>query len=729
MIGHELGGRYEIIERIGGGGMALVYKAHDLLLGRNVAVKVLRQQFVHDEEFIRRFRREAQSAASLSHPNVVSIYDVGQEDEVHYIVMEYVEGHNLNEIIKERAPLQVDEAVRIASQICDALDHAHQNQIIHRDIKPHNILIGRNGRVKVTDFGIARAVTSTTITQTGSVVGSVHYFSPEHAKGVVTGEKSDLYSLGIVLYQMLTARLPFLGESPISVALKHLQEEFEEPREVNPLIPQSVENIILKSMRKNPQERYQSAKEMLHDLETCLLPERRNESKMDFTDLDDEDRTRVIPAIKPQHIGASPSRSRPASVMEEEKREERPSAAEKPKKSKGRPVLWISLTLVLLLAMGGLAWYVNHALTVPDVKVPGVINKTEDVARSQLTALGLVVDDNVIRQYKEGFAEGVVFAQSKEEGTEVKKGSIIQLSVSIPKPKKPMPDVKGDTYEAAVKKLVAAGFKEDNIQQGDPQFSDKPANEVISQDPGANTEVDPAVDKVTLTVSKGPEQVKMPNLIDLTQDKAVQKLKANGFTAEPIIEQEASYTVEKGKVIGQWPYDPGATDADPGKAIELTVSSGYPKEALKYTFNLPVAPAIEGQNSKISIEYSDARTSGERKAWGTKTVNTIQVFPVDLVLSPTVNGIVTVKRDGQIFDTYTVTYEDAKNGTVSTPTITPPDNGGDQGSQEDEGDGNGEDNEETTGMKGPGNGNGHGNPGKGKGKNKDTENVIYKQDH
>ncbi|GJM68824.1 hypothetical protein HMSSN036_10400 [Paenibacillus macerans] len=213
MIGHELGGRYQVVERVGGGGMALVYKAQDILLNRYVAIKVLRQQFVNDEEFIRRFRREAQSAASLSHPNIVSVYDVGQEDDVHYIVMEFVEGQNLNEIIKERAPLQVEEAVRIASQIADALDHAHQNQIIHRDIKPHNILIGRNGWVKVTDFGIARAVTSTTITQTGSVVGSVHYFSPEHAKGVATGEKSDLYSLGIVLYQMLTGRLPFWAKA------------------------------------------------------------------------------------------------------------------------------------------------------------------------------------------------------------------------------------------------------------------------------------------------------------------------------------------------------------------------------------------------------------------------------------------------------------------------------------------------------------------------------------
>ncbi|EJW17525.1 serine/threonine-protein kinase PrkC [Paenibacillus alvei DSM 29] len=301
MIGTILSGRYEIITRIGGGGMALVYKALDNLLNRYVAVKVLRQQFVHDEEFIRRFRREAQSAASLSHPNVVSIYDVGQEEDTHFIVMEYVEGHNLNEIILERAPLQVDESIRISTQICDALDHAHQNHIIHRDIKPHNILIGRNGRVKVTDFGIARAVTSSTITQTGSVVGSVHYFSPEHAKGVSTGEKSDLYSLGIVLYQMLTGQLPFLGESPISVALKHLQEPFDEPRAVNPHIPQSVENVILKSMRKNPAERYQSAAEMMRDLETCLLPERLNEPKITFKPrpmYDDDQETRVMPAIR-----------------------------------------------------------------------------------------------------------------------------------------------------------------------------------------------------------------------------------------------------------------------------------------------------------------------------------------------------------------------------------------------------------------------------------------------
>lgn len=301
MKGKQLGGRYEILDRVGGGGMAIVYKALDILLHRHVAVKILRLQYVHDEEFIERFRREAQAAASLSHSNIVSIYDVGQEEEIHYIVMEYIEGTTLNDLIKDKAPLQVEEAIRIASQICEALEHAHHNQIIHRDIKPHNILIGKNGRVKVTDFGIARAVTSSTITQTGSVMGSVHYFSPEHAKGTFTGEQSDLYSLGIVMYQMLTGKLPFIGESPISVALKHLQENVEDPRLVNPLIPQSVENVILRAVRKDPSDRYSSASQMLEDLESCLLPHRRNEAKLIFKDIDelDEEKTRVIPAIRP----------------------------------------------------------------------------------------------------------------------------------------------------------------------------------------------------------------------------------------------------------------------------------------------------------------------------------------------------------------------------------------------------------------------------------------------
>lgn len=534
MIGHQLGGRYEVIERVGGGGMALVYKAQDLLLNRNVAIKVLRQQFVHDEEFIRRFRREAQSAASLSHPNVVSIYDVGQEDEVHYIVMEYVEGKNLNEIIKERAPLQVDEAVRIASQIADALDHAHHNQIIHRDIKPHNILIGRNGRVKVTDFGIARAVTSTTITQTGSVVGSVHYFSPEHAKGIVTGEKSDLYSLGIVLYQMLTGQLPFLGESPISVALKHLQEEFDEPRKFNPLIPQSVENVILKSMRKNPQERYQSAKEMQTDLETCLMPERRNETKIDFPDEDDIDQTRVMPAIKPEPRGVTSTGAAPVIESDDDHNKGKPKT-----KNWKKPALLISLTVLILIAMVGVVWYVKGMLVVPDVKVPNVVSQTEEKARQMLQDSGLVVSDNVIREYKEGIEPGIVFDQSRDEGDIVKEGSEVQLSVGAEKELTKMISVEGNTYDEAVKKLIALGINEDQIKRKDDFSNDIASGNVISQTPGVDVEFDPKETEIVLTVSKGAKTVKMPDLKNKTRSQAEELIRSAGLVLAQVQEESS----------------------------------------------------------------------------------------------------------------------------------------------------------------------------------------------
>ncbi|NQX43858.1 Stk1 family PASTA domain-containing Ser/Thr kinase [Paenibacillus tritici] len=659
MIGHELGGRYQVIERIGGGGMALVYRAHDILLNRNVAIKVLRNQFVHDEEFIRRFRREAQSAASLSHPNVVSIYDVGQEDEVHYIVMEYIEGKNLNEIIKERAPLQVDESVRIASQICDALDHAHMNQIIHRDIKPHNILIGRNGRVKVTDFGIARAVTSTTITQTGSVVGSVHYFSPEHAKGVTTGEKSDLYSLGIVIYQMLTGVLPFLGESPISVALKHLQEEFEEPRLLNPLIPQSVENVILKSMRKNPEERYQSAKQMLQDLETCLLPERRSEAKVLFQEDDDEDRTRIIPAIKPLQRGLG---SRAGDERIRSMEDAPPAVPEKRKRS--RTALWISLTLVILIAMGGVVWYVNSKLSVDEVAVPVVTGKTFEQAKAELEAAGLFAEEPPLQAYNPNVEENVVWEQSKTN-TMVKEGTHIILTVGTAKTLPKLKDVSGKSYNDAVKELIAAGIAESRITE-DPRFSkDYPEGQVISSEPAADTEYDPETVTVKLIVSKGEENTPMPDLIGKTEKEAKAELDKAGLVLDAV-KEEPSFIHEKGKVTKQWAYEPGDL-VPPGEKITIYISTGYPPEALEFTFNVPVAPAADGKKSKIRIVFADARNGGENQEWGTRTIGKSQTLSVNMLLAPNKDGMVSVYRDGKFLETYPITYVDVKNNTVQQP--------------------------------------------------------------
>lgn len=283
MEGKKLGGRYEVISRVGGGGMAVVYKAKDLLLYRYVAIKVLNESLSNDSEFIRRFSREAQAAASLSHPNVVNVYDVGTEGHTHYIVMEYVEGPTLKEWIQQNGPLPPETVVDIASQICDGLAHAHENQIVHRDIKPHNILLGPGGRAKVTDFGIARAATSSTITQTGSVMGSVHYFSPEQARGGVIGERSDLYSLGVVMYEMVTGRLPFDADSAIAIALKHLQEPVEDPRKYAADLPDSIRNIILKALEKDPEKRFASAKEMMQDLRYALPTDWRDEPKWSVT--------------------------------------------------------------------------------------------------------------------------------------------------------------------------------------------------------------------------------------------------------------------------------------------------------------------------------------------------------------------------------------------------------------------------------------------------------------
>ncbi|SFS61443.1 Stk1 family PASTA domain-containing Ser/Thr kinase [Paenibacillus sp. BC26] len=681
MIGHELGGRYEIITRIGGGGMALVYKAHDILLNRNVAVKVLRQQFVHDEEFIRRFRREAQSAASLSHSNVVSIYDVGQEDDTHYIVMEYVEGNNLNEIIKERAPLQTEEAVRIAIQICDALEHAHYNQIIHRDIKPHNILIGKNGRVKVTDFGIARAVTSSTITQTGSVVGSVHYFSPEHAKGVVTGEKSDLYSLGIVLYQMVTGKLPFLGESPISVALKHLQETFAEPRTMNPYIPQSVENVILRAMRKNPAERYASAKEMLLDLETCLQPERLKEPKVTFAN-SDFDETRVMPAIRgsiadkmtdtissvrTEQNGAPIEKAKISADQSDQDRWNSSGLEEEPRKRRWvKPVVTVASTLIIIAlvywgAMTVLSWF-----DIEEVDVPYVVNMTETEARTTLEGAGLKVEEPSIYTDKEGVEKDIVYEQSKPN-QRVKVGSFIKLYVSKGPKLATASSYTGKSYEDTVAALVALGVAQDSISK-DEIFSDETPGTVLEQSPEVGAEFDPKTVKFNLTVSQGKETFPMPKLIDKSEKDAIALIKSKGLKInEADIVREPSYK-EKGTVIAQYPFDPEAPVSE-GADITLTVSSGLPEEAIEYTFNIVISPAVAGKTSEIRITYTDAR--GENIEWGKRKIKDTQSFPVKVVLDPNTEAMVTIYRDNQFTDTFSKTYEDVKSGETGAPETVP----------------------------------------------------------
>jgi len=661
MIGHTLGERYELLARVGGGGMALVYKARDLLLNRYVAVKVLRQQFTHDDDFVKRFRREAQAAASLSHPNIVSIYDVGQIDDTHYIVMEYVDGANLNEIIRERAPLQAEEAVRIASQICDALEHAHLNQIIHRDIKPHNILIGNNGRVKVTDFGIARAVTSSTITQTGSVIGSVHYFSPEHAKGVATGEKSDLYSLGIVLYQMLTGRLPFLGESPISVALKHLQEPFEQPRKVNPYIPQSVENIILRAMRKNPHERYQSAKEMLRDLETCMQPHRQNEPPRNYEsdDEDEEDKTKVVPALRPDMRNTIEAPAVKVSGGEERWNNDEPGG--------GRKRKWILPTVLGVMAailIGVLIWAITllkDETGNKDVLVPSV------VGAMLLTDAGFTIVDPILyEEVEDEKDEGKVIKQSKEDIV-IKEGSPIELTVGQAKDLPPMPSLVGSTFDEAVGQLKAMGVNPANILES-PKYDKSEPGTVIEQYPAAEAKFDPAEagTKITLTVSKGEESFPMPDLYNKSESEAKAMITRDNLVLESVV-PEPSYEVAKGRVFKQFPVEKGE-QVTPQTKITIWVSSGYPADAKEQKLQVTVSPEIDGQTSEVKIYVTDATGDNVEKI--SKKISARTTFTVTVVLSPEKDGLITVKRNGKAEPPTPVYYY-----TQDIPASTDPDPG------------------------------------------------------
>lgn len=662
MIGRQLGGRYEILGRIGGGGMALVYKAHDILLNRYVAVKVLRQQYVNDEEFIRRFRREAQSAASLSHPNIVSIYDVGQELEIHYIVMEYVEGVTLNDVIKERAPLQVEEAVHFASQICDALDHAHVNQIIHRDIKPHNILIGKNGRVKVTDFGIARATSSSSITQTGSVVGSVHYFSPEHAKGTTTGAKSDLYSLGIVLYQMLTAKLPFIGESPISVALKHLQETIVEPRKVNPLIPQSVENIILKAVRKNQEERYQSAKEMLADLETSLTLMRRNEAKLIFLNADehDDEKTRVIPAIRAKNTPSGNYMPIADAVEEASK-----------KNYWIGPLIWFVIFIVTISVL----WFVilpmvKSSGSVKDVEIPNVISKSKQEAEDMLKANGFKPIEEF--QSSTEIAKDIVINQDPK-GMKVKEGSPITLYISSGNEKAKVANYKGRKYTEVLAELTNAGIDPNNIKMTTKVLQDE-KDTIVDQLPAKDTEYDPATVIFNFTVSKGSEKIAMPDLIGKTKQEAINTLSLQNLSlAQPDkvgIIYKPSFQQPKDKIFDQFPFKAGE-DVDPGQdSIMIYISTGDPADAGDMTISVPLKPASAGVSSTFRINLTDARK--DNVDLSTINVTESQIQNIQVTVTKDTKAVMKIYRDNALYDTKTFTYQDFLNQTtVPSPTASP----------------------------------------------------------
>ena len=542
-VGKVLGNRYEIIEKIGVGGMATVYKARCKLLNRNVAIKILKDEFANDAEFIKRFQIEAQAAASLSHPNIVSIYDVGNEDNLHYIVMELIEGETLKDIITKRGRLPWKEAVDIASQIAAGLTKAHANHIIHRDIKPHNIIITKDGVAKVTDFGIAKAVSNSTINAFGSTVGSVHYFSPEHARGGYTDEKSDIYSLGIVLYEMVTGKVPFDADTPVSVALKQIQETPKEPIEINKEIPIGLNNIIMKAMAKDISERYQSANEMYKDLERIA----KNPTEISDTVIairkNDEFPTQRIPIV-----GIENTNDNNISI-EKEKEEIDVKKGVTKKQAIVRLILIIVLAIVLFFAAFKLGSIVLGNLFGGNnvVEVPMLIGVEQEEARKMLEDRNLVMKIGV--SVESEYPAGFVAKQSYAEGYTLKEGAEVEVNISKGDKVVLVPDVTDSTVDAAKIEIEQRGLVFNMEEKYDKTV---PSGDIISQDPKVNSEVSTG-SIVTVYVSKGVESglVIVPNVVGETEEDASKKISDSKLIPEvTTISNEAK---KNGEVVSQIP--------------------------------------------------------------------------------------------------------------------------------------------------------------------------------
>lgn len=594
LIGRRISGRYKIIRVIGGGGMANVYLAHDIILEREVAVKVLRLDFAHEEEFIRRFQREAQAATSLTHENIVSIYDIGEDGDISYIVMEYVDGMTLKQFIQQNHPVPIEKTLDIMRQLTSAVAHAHQNHIVHRDIKPQNILIDRQGHVMITDFGIAMALSATSITQTNAVLGSVHYLSPEQARGGMATKKSDIYSIGIVMFELLTGRLPFSGESAISIALKHLQSDTPSPSRWNPEIPQSVENIVLKATAKDPFLRYANAEEMERQLGTALNPERINEPK--FSIPEDVDATKAIPVITDDHPYHHNGNTMPHGKKQEKEIE--PKEIQKKRRKKWPWVVGSLITLILLFVIA-YTFVVPAIMKAQTVKIPDLSGEEYDAAILKLMELGLTVGEKIPSPSDE-IPEGAVIKTKPGADGEVKKGYEIDLYISTGKERFPLGDYRGRHIDE-IKRLIGDDFQDIDIQS---VYDESAEGTILEQDPDPNENVIPEETILTFVVSLGEEKISLKDLSEYNKKGLEDYEESTGF--QIVESEEYNDEIAIGHVIRQ---DPAPnTPLVKGSRVNVVISKGpqpIPPKPVTIPIEIPYEPEEEGKPQVVKVFIQD----------------------------------------------------------------------------------------------------------------------------
>ena len=632
LIGKMLDNRYEILEKIGNGGMATVYKAKCHVLNRYVAIKILRDEFTTDSEFIKRFNTEAQSAASLTHPNIVSIYDVGNEDNLYYIVMELIQGKTLKEIINEDGMLSWKWSVNRAIQIASALETAHKHNIIHRDIKPHNIIITEDGMAKVTDFGIAKAVSNSTITAFGTTIGSVHYFSPEHARGGYTDAKSDLYSLGIVMYEMLTGKVPFDADTPVSVALKQVQEEPVEPIKLNDKIPISVNRIILKAMQKEPALRYQSATEMLTDLRLAL--KRPDDDFVVLASRNDDSPTQKVPTIYELEMEKNNDKNAPKIGEEGHKDGKIGKMRAFFKKHPALKALTIILICILLfvIVMFSTIKILNSSRPA-QAQIPELVWQDSDTRLTKEAAENLLkeagfTDYEFQEEYSEEVEAGYVISQDPvyQDNYKINLNQKITILVSkgqkmITLPKK----LVGKNIEDVKKSLDELEAKYEITEVNDEKVA---SGVLLSIDPEEGEEI-AATETVKLTVSKGSayKDITVKNVVGKSEEDAKNQLKTDGFTSVEV-EYEENSNKSDGVVLEQ-SISAGKTVKE-NETIVLTVNK-LPKEA-----NVTVKVNVKALADKYIKEDSNENTTSDDTT--KKTTEKLQIIVgTDTIFSETVD--------------------------------------------------------------------------------------------